>query len=1552
MRRFLILSLVSLLCTASSLYAQVPQQVSVNGTVKPIPPNPNKPEAVCNSAGTFTIGQGGVTTQSNDLALPVIYLCYRDSVFINHNGDSDLTGDAEPTTPPGVAWAIYRKAPTVIGDKLQNVVTDPEIILGMNTLPVLAFGDIGGDIWFRNFGFIQTTYNSGQPGKFFFAPITVDNFDTNNTWESAQVGFPPGPCVNVNTADAFEVVYLNEIVAEGLTGNAGNDCLGRFVVKGGLPQYDKDERYTIDIYLASDPTVKALIYTPVPQYLNGQPIQFSVTVPGQYVVRIEDGRSCGLTTTVDMSACNSSDNLTISFPDTIAPPNTQLCIPIQVENFQNLVTTTFTLEWNELVLQYDTIKSPNPALMFNVNNNLNEVFAGDGKLGLVLFKSNGSPITILPSGSGTLIQVCFNVIGNLGDCTGLTVTNNPSAIGAETANSFVGMTIDTGSVCVQYLPLLLKDTLINPTCTGEMTLRVTVTGGNDPYNITWAPLPLGTPVTSGVIATEGGTYTSPQTLPNGDYRVCVQDDNGFGVQVCDTITVSVPILGVNLAFTQPKCFGDSTGIVTANVLINGVAAPDPSKFTYDWAPAGLTTQGVPVQNGVPAGTYTATITDPVTGCFQVAQGSLSSPSRVSSQSKMTTPADCAGVENGTISYIATGGTPFPGSTYEYTWSYSENGNLGTFNEFLKTTDNPLVIASRAAGFYQVTITDANGCTFTDALQIAAARTVSIDLVNLKGTNCAGGFDGSISIAMSANPPLASPSYSFIWAPAGVGLENSTATTSVLSQLPPGTYGLQAIEGSGCADTATFVVTAPPKLVLDTVDLKNPTCLQPNSGTITVSVAGGTPVIAGSYAMFWDAPLSSGNNIYTQSNLGAGMYTVRAVDSKGCRDSLEFNLALPPAPVIQNVVTTPVKCGKDGCLEAITNAVGAMFTWQILDSVNVGNTAKVCNLDGGQFVLTIKDANSCVVMDTFSLTPVVPLSIDTATLNIPKCFGDANGSIIPTISGGQPQYQYKWNDPTGSILPALNQIKAGKYTLTVTDLKGCTTTETFDLLNPPSISAQYINAKAATCSDSCDGGATITVGYSDGKKGDFVFNWSGTPASADSIRTDLCPGTYTVSITAAVNSCFTTIEVIVGSPLPIDTTNLAAATVTCNGGDDGSATIAVNGGTSPYKFRWSSGALTATASNLEAGLYAVTVTDNKGCTQVFSTNVPEPAPIVIQPDLTLISLPKCFGNADGTVAVTASGGNPGGYKYQWKNEATGNTLASTNPVDDLKAGYYSVTVTDPKGCTGELDSLLLSDPAPVLGSYKPYEPLKCFGDETILTIDQVSGGAGAPYQYSVDNGATLPIDVPFTIDGGSHTITYTDRIGCEFTETLVIPEPAEITVKFDPDRIEIELGDSTFLKPIVTGAAIDKILWAPATVIPADTLFPYAKPFQSTMYTLTVSDANGCSGTGKVTIIVDPNRNVYIPNVFIPSNDAGTNYAFNPYVGNGVKDINYFQVYDRWGTLMYERTNFIPNNDNFGEGWDGKYKGDYVNPGVFIYVVEVDFLDGRTLLYRGDVTVVR
>lgn len=171
--------------------------------------------------------------------------------------------------------------------------------------------------------------------------------------------------------------------------------------------------------------------------------------------------------------------------------------------------------------------------------------------------------------------------------------------------------------------------------------------------------------------------------------------------------------------------------------------------------------------------------------------------------------------------------------------------------------------------------------------------------------------------------------------------------------------------------------------------------------------------------------------------------------------------------------------------------------------------------------------------------------------------------------------------------------------------------------------------------------------------------------------------------------------------------------------------------------------------------------------------------------------------------------------------------------------------------------------------------------------------------------------------------------------------------------EIELGDTSYqLKPLITGAAVASFTWTPADLLRTATdLNPYVYTFESQLYTLVVFDDKGCSGTGSVQINVDPNRNVYIPNVFEPG-VGGLNDHFNVHLGLGIELVNFMRVYNRWGELMYTRERFLPQNDNFADGWDGKFRGDFVNPGVFVYVVEVKFLDGRVLLYRGDVTVYR
>ena len=162
-----------------------------------------------------------------------------------------------------------------------------------------------------------------------------------------------------------------------------------------------------------------------------------------------------------------------------------------------------------------------------------------------------------------------------------------------------------------------------------------------------------------------------------------------------------------------------------------------------------------------------------------------------------------------------------------------------------------------------------------------------------------------------------------------------------------------------------------------------------------------------------------------------------------------------------------------------------------------------------------------------------------------------------------------------------------------------------------------------------------------------------------------------------------------------------------------------------------------------------------------------------------------------------------------------------------------------------------------------------------------------------------------------------------------------------------------LTPLITGAVVSSFEWMPANfLVNPDTLQPSLYTFESGNLMLTVFDDKGCMGKGTLRVEVDPNRNVYLPNVFIPGNRFGTNDYFTPFVGVGVQNINYMRVYDRWGELMYGRDNFLPSDLELTSGWDGRFKGKFVEPGVYVYAIEVVFLDKKVLLYRGDVTVVR
>lgn len=1525
--------------TATFVHAQVPRAITLSSK-----PNisASSPDAAC-SAGTFTFGP--FSGESNDIDPDTIFLCQGDSLFLNHNGD-EMFMDPNPATPPGISYAFYQCPPYATGDDVL-VLADSCLWPGSANGFFVSQGPPSGDHWFFNSGALinSNIFGAGNPVLIHFAPITITDH-MNGVIEAG--------CVDVGINNSFAVVYLREITernpangVSSVTTNFGNDCKGRFRLWGGFPEWDDlNATYTVSITLASDPSVKALIFTQPSQMKNGTDVIFSVPQAGVYNVVVEDGKSCGHAFQINMDVCDASDNVTLAAPELIAAPGSQVCVPVTALDLQGILGMSFSNSWDPAILQYDSIRNLHPALgTLGIESNFNDQNVNQGFLGYSFTDNTFNGIAV--PDNEALFDICFTVLGVIGDCSPIDFGSFPTLVSMDdNVGNQLGVTADTGQVCIDLIPLEVEFYVGAPTCESTASLAANIIAGTAPFELTWRGLPTGASGMNGGITMADTVFTLP--LAEGQYEICVTDQNGLGMTVCDTLTVDVPSLGVALVVLQsPTCNGDSDGSVRAEVNVDGVVLPGPlpPNFVFTWSPA-QTPSGQTINN-LPQGTYSVTVTETGSGCTAFAAGSLSQPAPITVPDIQVTPAACPGVADGVISITAAGGTPCVVDGYTFQWEYSQTLNGTRFTDEFGNGDPTFSMPNKVAGFYYVTITDCNGCTHTETVPLNNTREMSITLNSLTDPSCFGLADGCIEVEVDAQPPFPNPDYLFFWTPSGTQTNNGAI--SQVCDLAAGDYQVLILEtGTGCSVTDTFTLTNPPQLDV-TATKVDPTCSQPSSGSITATGAGGTGAQTFTWASNPPVNIPPGANA---TGLAAGTYTVSVTDANGCVDSTTLTLTLPPPPAITAIDSIPVRCGDDGSL-TVVSPTATSFTWTTLNGDPVGNTAKIDGLPGDTYIVVIRDAQNCTNTDTVTLAPVVPMIFADTTLTPPNCAGGMDGSSISIlVSGGNPgpngTYAYVWS--SGHNTPTIISIKAGTYTVTVTDVQSCTLVGTFVLTNPPALSLQLNSITPASCPGVCDGGVTLVANYPGQPPVDLDFLWE--DGSTDSVRTDLCPGWNTVTTFDPLKGCTRIDSVLIGAPAAI-TATLDTVPVTCFGGADGEASANVSGGNgAPFTYLWSGPPANPStinrATGLSVGPVTLTVTDNAGCTATFTATVTEPTPITATSEIDQIN---CFGDNTGGITVTATGGNTGGYTYVWSDGT--NNIGTSNPIENLGSGAYSVTITDTKGCTGTLLNIILSDPPAVTGVIQPWEELLCNGDETTLVIESISGGSGAPYQYSLDFGVYLNPDFPVTMGGGEHYVTYIDRLGCEYTDTIFVNEPDPIVVTFDPNEVEIELGDSLQLQPLVTGAVVDTFTWSPAALLNNPfVLEPFTKTFESTTYTLVVADANGCSATGTITVNIDPNRNVYIPNVFLPGNPRGLNDHFNPNVGRGVETINFMRVFDRWGNLMYERNNFYPNNNDFAEGWDGKYDGKFVNPGVFVYVIEVKFLDGRVLLYRGDVTVIR
>ena len=404
----------------------------------------------------------------------------------------------------------------------------------------------------------------------------------------------------------------------------------------------------------------------------------------------------------------------------------------------------------------------------------------------------------------------------------------------------------------------------------------------------------------------------------------------------------------------------------------------------------------------------------------------------------------------------------------------------------------------------------------------------------------------------------------------------------------------------------------------------------------------------------------------------------------------------------------------------------------------------------------------------------------------------------------------------------------------------------------------------------------------------------------------------------------------------------------------SFTVMVNQGAPPFELTWTgpnSGTQTiqnlaeaTNIDNLPAGDYSIVLTDNYGYSNAYTwTFTP-----IFAPEIDAIATTfgdyniNCIGEATGSASVEIiNGAAP--FSYLWSTDAT------TNTIENLSAATYTVTVTDFNNCSTST-SVTLIEPETLEMAFEITD-LACFEENSGMIGAVVTGGQ-APYSYQLNDGIPQPNNTFSGLSAGTYTLTISDANGCSASEAIFINVPIAIDISLGED-LYIDLGESTTINAFVNVPMenLATITWdGMSTETCENCLEQVVTPIITTTYTIYTVGQNGCNDQDQLTVFVDKSTPVYAPNAFSPNGD-GENDVFLLFANEQefVK-INELSIFSRWGELVFKSENTPPNS--LTHGWDGTFRGEALQPAVFIWCAVVELYDGSTKVLKGDVTLVK
>jgi len=391
-------------------------------------------------------------------------------------------------------------------------------------------------------------------------------------------------------------------------------------------------------------------------------------------------------------------------------------------------------------------------------------------------------------------------------------------------------------------------------------------------------------------------------------------------------------------------------------------------------------------------------------------------------------------------------------------------------------------------------------------------------------------------------------------------------------------------------------------------------------------------------------------------------------------------------------------------------------------------------------------------------------------------------------------------------------------------------------------------------------------------------------------------------------------------------------------NDGQISLSPSGGASPYTFNWDNNLPPLdTQSNLSGGVYTLTFNDANDCsfTQIITINEPDLLTATIS-DSTSTS---CGSTDDGTATVSVSGGvSP--YVFLWDNNE------NTSSANMLAQGIHIVSITDSNDCTTQA-TVNINSAAEITMSATA-TPVTCFGENDGSISIEVTDGS-EPFLYSLDGEMYNTSSLLPALSAGTYNVHVQDANGCIQTDSVTVNSPPELLINLI-ENTNINFGDSIVLETAVSGANGVTYSWSSLDSLSCtDCPSPTVSPTYQTAYTLNIVTDEGCSATASVTIFVDKTQPVFIPNAFSPNGD-GINDFFVVHGGDPVTSVKLLRIYDRWGGAIFESQNTIPNSTE--NTWNGKFRGNNMQSGVYVYYAEIEFIDGSVIPFSGEITLIR